>query len=559
MSGNSDFVIENGVLVKYNGPGGDVVIPEGVRKIGAEVFSNCSALTSVSIPQSLQSISFTAFTGCTALKQFDVPEDHPRFQADGPLLLSRDGSTLILAPAVSGDFSAPEAITAIADGAFYENTALEQVTLPEGLKRIGEEAFSRCFQLKRVLFPESLNEMGDAAFALCLNLTHINYPKRSKVFQRSFWELSKPKFSKLSCFNSCPVNEIDVAEGHPKFRNVGDVILSQDGKNLVWCSPKLSGEYAVPDGVQVIENGAFHNCKHLTSVRVPDSVMVIQPDAMMGCSAALCVKRFAISDFPSAPNFIRYNVISGFAKLYQAGEKLPEEIQNENLKYIKRTRSLYYRSLPQDQDLRELMLAEKMIPLKDTETLIQQADADGQVEFADRLRSYLETDIPPAARKRAQDAKRQLTEQTAKGELTLSQGKKLYQLEQTPRKTIRLLRYMGTEKDIQVPRKIGDSKVVEIGEKTFSPDRHITWEKREVYKQIERIVIPSGVRKIAAKAFYDCTGLKEVVLPASIKEIDSSAFGRNYTSRPLDCTIHAPAGSYAEQYAKEHNIPFQAL
>ena len=29
MSGNSDFVIENGVLVKYNGPGGDVVIPEG--------------------------------------------------------------------------------------------------------------------------------------------------------------------------------------------------------------------------------------------------------------------------------------------------------------------------------------------------------------------------------------------------------------------------------------------------------------------------------------------------------------------------------------------------
>ena len=133
MSDSKDFVIENGVLVKYNGPGGDVVIPEGVRKIGAEVFSNCSALTSVSIPQSLQSISFTAFTGCTALKQFDVPEDHPRFQADGPLLLSRDGSTLILAPAVSGDFSAPEGITAIADGAFYENTALEQVTLPEGL------------------------------------------------------------------------------------------------------------------------------------------------------------------------------------------------------------------------------------------------------------------------------------------------------------------------------------------------------------------------------------------------------------------------------------------
>lgn len=30
MSNASDFIIENGVLIKYVGPGGDVVIPEGV-------------------------------------------------------------------------------------------------------------------------------------------------------------------------------------------------------------------------------------------------------------------------------------------------------------------------------------------------------------------------------------------------------------------------------------------------------------------------------------------------------------------------------------------------
>ena len=30
----SDFQIENGVLVKYTGNGGDVVIPEGVTSIG---------------------------------------------------------------------------------------------------------------------------------------------------------------------------------------------------------------------------------------------------------------------------------------------------------------------------------------------------------------------------------------------------------------------------------------------------------------------------------------------------------------------------------------------
>ena len=34
MSSNNDFEIENGVLVKYTGAGGDVVIPDGVTSIG---------------------------------------------------------------------------------------------------------------------------------------------------------------------------------------------------------------------------------------------------------------------------------------------------------------------------------------------------------------------------------------------------------------------------------------------------------------------------------------------------------------------------------------------
>ena len=32
MSSNNDFEIENGVLVKYTGAGGDVVIPDGVTR-----------------------------------------------------------------------------------------------------------------------------------------------------------------------------------------------------------------------------------------------------------------------------------------------------------------------------------------------------------------------------------------------------------------------------------------------------------------------------------------------------------------------------------------------
>lgn len=35
---STDFEIINGVLNKYNGPGGDVVIPDGVTHIGDEAF-----------------------------------------------------------------------------------------------------------------------------------------------------------------------------------------------------------------------------------------------------------------------------------------------------------------------------------------------------------------------------------------------------------------------------------------------------------------------------------------------------------------------------------------
>jgi hypothetical protein len=38
---DSDFKIENGVLKKYSGAGGVVVIPDSVTSIGEGAFNNC--------------------------------------------------------------------------------------------------------------------------------------------------------------------------------------------------------------------------------------------------------------------------------------------------------------------------------------------------------------------------------------------------------------------------------------------------------------------------------------------------------------------------------------
>lgn len=76
MSNASDFVIENGVLKKYVGPGGDLIIPEGVTEIAGGfpgAFSDDGRITSVVIPESVTTIGMFAFSGCCNLRWARLP------------------------------------------------------------------------------------------------------------------------------------------------------------------------------------------------------------------------------------------------------------------------------------------------------------------------------------------------------------------------------------------------------------------------------------------------------------------------------------------------------
>ncbi len=81
LAADGDFTVENGVLTKYNGPGGDVTIPDGVTSIGTGAFSWCESLTRVVLPDGVTAIGEDAFEHCRRLTGVTIPGSVTRIGA----------------------------------------------------------------------------------------------------------------------------------------------------------------------------------------------------------------------------------------------------------------------------------------------------------------------------------------------------------------------------------------------------------------------------------------------------------------------------------------------
>ncbi|MGN0492967.1 MAG: leucine-rich repeat protein [Acutalibacteraceae bacterium] len=68
-------------------------------------------------------------------------------------------------------------VTAIADGAFFGNTALAAAVLPNSVTAIGNGAFAGCSALEKLSLPDNLTFIGVASFDNCRQLSLYCYPK----------------------------------------------------------------------------------------------------------------------------------------------------------------------------------------------------------------------------------------------------------------------------------------------------------------------------------------------------------------------------------------------
>ena len=246
MSNASDFVIKNGVLTKYVGPGGDVTVPEGVTSIGQGAFEWCHSLTSITIPDSVTSIGECAFSYCSSLTSITLP----------------DG------------------LTSIGKSTFEECSRLTGITLPDSVTSIGDSAFCGCEKLTSITLPDSVTSIGDKAFCGCEKLTSVILPDGADIGN--------------GVFRGC--KRLADPEGFVVFKGVLYDYCGRSQKIVVPDGVISIGEYAfsychhltcvtLPDSVTGIGDGAFSSCEKLTSITIPDSVTSIGERAFYNCSS----------------------------------------------------------------------------------------------------------------------------------------------------------------------------------------------------------------------------------------------------------------------------------
>ena len=244
----NEFTVSNYTLTKYNGVGGDVVIPSDMNiwYIAEDAFKDNDNIRSLVIPASVIDINEYAFQNCTALEEvYFVSKDHRVDESGNIINPDIDWSNLSM----------------IYEYAFYGCSNLKKIDLTNvKTVTVAHYAFAGCSKLAEVVEMPSIGTMHDGAFAgtalTSVDLTGLHMSGNS-VFEQctKLAEIKTGKFTAIGnyMFDGCTGLTGTVTLNTPKigtsaFRNctnlTGVTFRSPDGENLSFD----------------IGAGAFENC-----------------------------------------------------------------------------------------------------------------------------------------------------------------------------------------------------------------------------------------------------------------------------------------------------------
>lgn len=252
----------------------DINIPASVTEIDGSAFEGCASLASIDIPVNVTNIVEYAFYGCKNLASINVDDKNTTYSSVDGVLYNKEKTILIQAPGkIQGKFTIPSGVTNIASGAFGSCEGLTGVEIPNTVTSISEFAFENCTGLTNLTIPSSVKYIEWKAFKGCENLDVVIRNAEEDVTVGS---------GALDDCKSVTWKIIDESESPLKFKVLTETTAEVIKENCVEGSVTIPSKVVI-DGktysVVSIASYAFKNCKGLTNITIPSSVVNIGTDA----------------------------------------------------------------------------------------------------------------------------------------------------------------------------------------------------------------------------------------------------------------------------------------
>lgn len=288
-------------LVGYRGAARLVRIPEGIRRIGAEVFRDAMLLEQVEIPESVEYIGARAFHGTPWLA------DRRRKSS---LVVVRD--MLLDGSDCVGDVVIPSSIRLVCGWAFANGLDITgicfsavgdarekaelgfQTGIFRGGSREKAESDAPAERLRGSRF--QYVQVEEYAFRNCINLRKITLPDGETIFftglsdrDRALPPLAKQAVTdSLNCFKTDENGVLRECTGNiPRLRLADGITEIGEG---AFQDGNLLTTITFSDTVKKIGARAFAGCKWLREVRQADGVESIGAHAFSGCGLLRCVE-----------------------------------------------------------------------------------------------------------------------------------------------------------------------------------------------------------------------------------------------------------------------------
>ena len=300
-------------ITGYIGAGGAVDIPSNildrtVTSIGTNAFYQGSNLTSITIPGSVTNIGTYAFYGCTGLTSIAIGDGVVSIGNYAFRLCSRLTS-LDLGNSVASignyafrsctsltNVAMPESVISIGTYAFYGCTGLTSVAVGNGVTNIGTYAFYQCSRLTSLVIGNSVAIIGNYAFQACTSLTNAAMPDSvTSIGTYGFYGCTGLTVVAIGnsltnigadAFSYCPnLIEISVSESNTVYSSIAGVLFNKNQSTLLQCPGGIAGNYTIPDGTTGIGTYAFYGCNRLTSVATGNGVTNIGTYAFYQCAS----------------------------------------------------------------------------------------------------------------------------------------------------------------------------------------------------------------------------------------------------------------------------------